>query len=416
MSTLVILLPARPRGDASGTAAAPGAGTEYSYVLSADGLSIAAQGRANLSLLPRAVNRVAVVHDLDLGWQRLALPKAPASRLRAALVGMLEEQLLDEAQQTHFALAPGAAAGQMSWVAVVHKPWLAAHLAHLEHDGQNVDRVLPASAPDDVPTGHFFAASDMADGSQAQTWLVLSDANGVQCINLAGGMARGLIPAWTARGTRWSAAPAVAAQAERWLGAPLRVQGDADRGLQATRSLCNLRQFDLSAHHRGLRALREWVKHMRSPSWRAARLGLVGLLAVQVLGLNFWAWRQGQAVAQRQQAMDELLRSSFPAVRAVLDAPVQMRRETERLQAFSGQASESDLEPLLVAAARAWPPGQSPLESLRYEPGRLVLSARGWAAAHSAEFADRLRAAGWALESADGRMTISRRADARRGP
>ena len=87
MSILVVLIPPRPRGGAS-------ASGEFSYVLSPDGLAIGAQGRCAPALLPRADSVVAVLPDCDVGWHRITLPKAPSARLRAALVGVLEEALL----------------------------------------------------------------------------------------------------------------------------------------------------------------------------------------------------------------------------------------------------------------------------------------------------------------------------------
>jgi general secretion pathway protein L len=106
MSVLVLLIPSRPR---LGSAAADERSGEYNYVLSPDGLSAGKLGRAATALLPKADSVVAVLADSDVSWHRLTLPKAPAARLRAAVVGVLEEALLDEPELLHFALAPGAA-------------------------------------------------------------------------------------------------------------------------------------------------------------------------------------------------------------------------------------------------------------------------------------------------------------------
>ena len=43
-------------------------------------------------------------------------------------------------------------------------------------------------------------------------------------------------------------------------------------------------------------------------------------------------------------------------VAPVLDAPLQMQRETEALRAAAGQAGDNDLEALMGAVATAWPP------------------------------------------------------------
>jgi general secretion pathway protein L len=92
----------------------------------------------------------------------------------------------------------------------------------------------------------------------------------------------------------------------------------------------------------------------------------------------------------------------------VLDAPLQMQRETEVLRAAAGRAGDSDLEALLAAAAAAWPETQGPVQTVRFEPGRLTLAAAGWNEQQVAQFRDRLRPGGWAVESADGRIVLSR--------
>ena len=73
--------------------------------------------------------------------------------------------------------------------------------------------------------------------------------------------------------------------------------------------------------------------------------------------------------------MTELLRSSHPQVRSILDAPVQMQRETELLRAASGRAGAEDFETLLALAAVAWPDGQPPVQQVRFEAGRLMIAA-----------------------------------------
>ena len=63
---------------------------------------------------------------------------------------------------------------------------------------------------------------------------------------------------------------------------------------------------------------------------------------------------------------------------------------------------------MVGAAAAAWPEGAGPVQTLRYEPGRLTLGTDDWDDAQAASFGERLRAAGWTVEAADGRYTISR--------
>lgn len=404
MSVLVIQIPPRPR-ISSRHAAEPVAKPppEFDYVLSNDGLTVASSGRCASALLPRADSLLALLADADVAWHRVAVPKAPAAKLRAALAGTLEEALLDDEEAVHFALAPQTTPGQTGWVATMHKPWLSAVLAELEAAGRVVDRVLPSSAPGDGASGHFFLEAP----GDANAMLALSHADGVACLRTGGTLARALLPT-DGSPVRWTASPAAAGAAERWLGSPVNVLGDAERALQAARSLWNLRQFDLAPRHRGTLALREALRRLLSPAWRPVRFALIGLVAVQLLGLNIHAFRQQSAIDAKRAEMASLLRSAHPGVRAVIDPALQMRRETENLRAAAGRTGDGDLEVLLGAAAAAWPDGQGPVQTLRFEPGKLTLMAPGWGEPQVAQFRERLRPAGFAVEMAEGRVTLSR--------
>lgn len=409
MSTLVIQLAARGRlrarspGGAEPEAARPQ--HDYAYVLSSDGVAVAAQGECAPALLPDADSVALVLADSDVSWHRIALPKAPAARLRAALAGVLEDALLDDADKLHFAVAPEAVAGEATWIAVVDKAWLQAELTALEQAKVFVDRVLPQSWPDEPASAHFELAHDSADGSP---WLHWAHADGVVALRLQGSLAREVVPEPLPPGTRLSATPGAVAAAEQWLDMPVAVVSPAERALQATHSLWNLRQFDLARRSRGIRALRDALRQVQSPAWRPLRWGVAALAATQLVGLNAWAWHLRSTLDDRRAAEVALLQSTFPQVRAVLDAPVQMRREVAQLRAAAGKPDESDLEPLLQAAAAAWPIGLAPVEQLRFEPGRLTLTASNWKPEQIEQFRARLRPQGLQVESAQGRLVVSR--------
>jgi general secretion pathway protein L len=307
--------------------------------------------------------------------------------------------------------------GRNGWVAVTHKPRLQAALAALETAGLSVERVATASVPGVAARGHFYTQ----DGVETATpWLALAQADGVVCLRLQGGLARALQPVAGATGAAdtasvsWTATPAAATAAERWLGAPVTVLTDSERALEAlgpagaTKGVLNLRQFDLVARHRGMRALREGWKRFLSTEWRPVRWGLTALVAVQLIGLNLQAWQQRQLLTAKRGAMVALLKTTHPSVRAVLDAPLQMERETERLRAAAGRPGDNDLEALLGAAAGAWPDGLGPAQMLRFEGNRLVVAAPGWAEPQVTQFRDRLRGAGYSAEFSEGRITIAR--------
>ena len=457
---LVILLPAPLHADS----ATPDQASALAWLLSPDGLSVARQGRSAPALMPRADTVMAVVPANAIAWHQPVAPRAPPARLRAALGGVLEEQLLSDDEATHLALAPRLVPGAPVWVAALHKPWLTGQLALLTAAGLLVDRLVPALAPllaadgatlpaaaaaaagvavtranesqasrpttpaaataataltaaaaapalsaataDVEPSCHCFTGTD---GSGSDTlWLAWADADGALCLPVTGALARSLLPRWLARGTRFSATPAAAAVAEAWLGGPVAVRSEAEQALAAVRSRWNLLQFDLAPQHRGSMALGKLGRQWAGPAFAMARRGLLALLLIQLVGLNVMAWQQQTALADKRAAMDALLRTTHPQVRAVLDAPLQMQRETAALRAAAGVPGDDDFETLLAALAGAWPDGQAPVAQLRFEPGRLSLPAAGWPPPLVDQLRARLQSSGWALASAEGRLDMQR--------
>lgn len=417
MTVLAIQLPPRERltsrfGAVAGgleTAAAqagPRLTGDWAFVFSADGSSVVQAGSAPVSLLPRADHVVLVLAEAEVSWHRVDIPRAPPARLRAALLGVMEESLLDDDEALHFALATGAAAGQPGWVAVTQRPHLAAALAVLEAGGLVIERVVAASEPAETARGHFFTADP---GSEAAPWLAFAGPEGAWCMRLKGALARTLQPA--VETVRWTATPAAATAAERWLGAPVALLPEAERLLEAAgASRSNLRQFDFTPRRRGSRALRGLGKQFWSTEWRPVRAGLAALVLLQLVGLNTYAWQQRRAIAGKRLVMAELLRTAYPGVRAVLDAPLQMQRETERLRTAAGRPGDADLEALMGAAAAAWPEGLGPVQTLKFETGRLTLGAAGLGEPQIVQFRERLRGAGFSVEMAEGRIVVTRAA------
>lgn len=397
MSVLVILLPPRPR---TGAIQAP---ERYTYVRCSAGRVYADEGQATAAQLPRTRQACLVLADTDISWQRTTIPKAPRARRRAALGAVLEDELLDDDADLHLALEPGVAAGQSGWVAVLRRDWLAAVLKDLEAAGVPITRVLPASWPGTPARLHVLAHD--ADGLAPR--LVHSSEQGVSCLRMAGSLARRRLPAASVQALRCSAHPGVAAEAERWLERSVDLLTDAQRALQALDSPWNLRQFDLAPRHRGLRGLAAGLQRLRSPQWRALRWGLAAALLAQGVGLNAYAWKLQQQLRDKRQAQVRLLQQAYPQVRSVLDAPLQMQRETERLRSAAGQPGAGDLEPLLGAVAAAWPEGTPPVQALRYESGRLTLAAPLLTPPQQAQFTARLRSAGYEARTQGTQLVVA---------
>lgn len=416
MSILIIQLPARQRLGAvthDAAPATPGA-QSYAYVLSPDGEIVGRQGRCELTQMPPADSVVAVLAPTDISWHRLTLPKAPQSRLRAALASMLEEALLDDGDHLHFAVAPQAKAGQTTWIAVCDHTWLTSQLMALEKAKLRVDRVVPGAAPDEPPTALFHEAYEAGQpGSESgpEVLMTWSSGEGVSTFPLTGSLSRGLLPDPLPPHARFFATPPVASPAERWLGHAVMVHTQPELMLQAARSLWNVLQFELAPRSKGAHAVSDQLRRFLSPEWRPVRVGLMALVAVQIVGLNLWAWHQQHTLKQRQAERVQLLQQAHPQVRVVLDAPVQMARETDALRAQAGEAGANDLETLMAVVATAWP-AEKPSSALRYDGQSLTVAPpAGWGPSEMEQFRVQLGAAGVQVDAeADGRLTV------RRGP
>jgi len=410
MSVLVVLTPAPARA-ADTSARATGASglgdAAWPWALCDDSPQIVSQGASPPALWPRADSQVMVVPAQALAWIPVDLPKVPVGRLPAALAGLLEEALLEEADELHVALPPQAKPGRPATVAVMPRSHLQQVVQAAEAAGREIDRVVPAFAPCRPPRGHFRQVD--LDG-QGTCQLVWADERSVAGLPLQGDGARALVQQASEQAT-WSSTPAAAAAAEAWAGRPLPVVPEAQTWLDAAGSGWELRQFDLAPRHRGLRWGRDAWRRFRGPDWRPVRLGVAALVAVNVLGLHLWSWQQQQAVQARKQAQVALLKATHPQVRVVLDAPLQMQREADRLRVAAGQPGEADLEAALSAAAAAWPAGLGPPQALRYERGQLTLSAASFSPGQLGAMAEKLQPLGWAVEGSGGRLSMTRRGD-----
>ncbi len=369
MTTLIVTLSSEP-ADAAAL---------YDYLVSPDGHSVAEQSRVPLALLPQLGNAtevVALVAADKLSWHRVQLPRGSIgrrffqdggpSRLRAVLEGLLEDQLLDETAQLHFALEPGASAEVPVWVAACDREWLRSALQALEQAGLKVGRIVPEFAPD------LLADALYVTGEPEQAQIVFSNSGSVALWPLS--KASVALLNWPqARGI--VAEPSVAALAEHLFKRSVTLEQTGQRRLQASRSAWDLAQFDLlaSSGARTRKRLSDSLGNLlRAPRWRAARLALVSLLLVNLVGLNAWAWREQSQISTQRAAIREVLTSTFPSVRMVVDAPIQMSKEVAALQQSSGAASARDLEVMLAAFGSVAAPNTVPT-GLEFAAGELRL-------------------------------------------
>lgn len=403
MSTLVVCLPLGPLGSA----------TEWAFALTADGRHPVDHGKAAAALLPQpqgaGAEVVAVVPVQALAWHRVELPKgiAPGTpRLRAALEGLLEEQLLDDTDSVHLALQPGARGGETAWVAVSDRAWLRNALQALESAGRPVTRIVPEFAPE----GSLALAAIGEEPEQGT--IIAASEEGVLALPLAG-TTLSLLPAVPEDAPRL-AEPAVAALAEQLMPQAWTLQQAPQRWLQSARSRWDLAQFEFASSTRA-RALKKiatgWSALLRAPEWRPARWAAVLVLAVNVVGLNAWAWKERSSLDDKRETVRRTLRDTFPQVRTIVDAPVQMEREVALLRQQTGTASARDLDALLAALAAALPDGRAPA-ALEYINGQLRAGGLALSSDEVRTVGTRLRGLGYTA-SAEGALLVIAAEDVR---
>lgn len=402
MSTLIVTLPK--------VLASPA--TLFDYVLTLDGQLKSEQSSAPAALLPKkgnALEVVAMVPVQQLSWHQVQLPQGllgrrlfqttSPQRLRAVLDGLLEEHLLDDPAQLHFALEPQAPADSPVWVAVCDRTWLQAALQVLEQAGLTVGRIVPAFAPQSLPD------SLQVIGEPGDAQVVSTALGGVTVWPLS--KATVSLLNWP-EGQAIVAAPGVAALAEALFHRPVALQSAAQQSLQAAQTPWDLAQFDLvnSSRSRTWKTLSANLGHfMKAPRWRAARLGLLALLLVNVAGLNVWAWKEQAAINAQKMAIREVLTRTFPNVRVVVDAPIQMSRELLALQQANGAASGRDLESLLSHLEAVSPAGYTP-SALDFVAGELRLKGPPFKPDEVAAMAFKLKPRGYGLSTEGDSLVI----------
>jgi general secretion pathway protein L len=400
MATTVLLLPT--------DMPAPVVALDYAVLQEGAG-AVAARSTA-LSLLPAALrgaqggDLVLVVPAACLSWHLVQLPvgAAKSGRLQSVLEALLEEQVLDELGAVHVALPSPRPAQGACRVAVCDKAWLQAWVRALEQTGLEVGAIVPAHAPMSEGSTEGYVA---VTGTENQPELLQVSARGVLRLPL-----QAATVAYVSPPANWPvfAEPAVAALAEQLLGRPVQLQTRVQRAVLASQGSWDLAQWGLVAS-RGGRRLKRLSAALRTvlqaPRWRPLRWSMAALLAVNIAGLNLYAYQQQAAVRAERQAMVAVLQSSFPAVTVVLDAPLQMQRELARLQQSSGQLANTDLEAMLSAVGETAQNTEAP-RSLDYAAGELQLVGLQPAPAAQAGWQQALKARGYRVQSNGSTMTV----------
>ena len=338
MSLLLITLPDNP----------PSLSTPCLVAFSEDGRTVHRHSETALSVLSTLplAEVVAVIPAHRLSWQRVALPKGALknkTRLRTVLDGLLEDRVLQDCADLHFALQPQPDESAPVWVAVCDKKWLHAWLTALEQAGRPVLRIVPECAPAGADETASLAFIGDADAPRC----VFSSAAGVVALPVGAAVLNSLA---LNEGVKVTAEPAVSALAESYFSGTITLQTAAQRAVKAGQSAWDLAQFDLlrSPKARLQRRFSNVFQHLlHAPEWRPARWSLVALAAVHLVGLQAWAWQTQAAMKAKKAQINAVLLATFPQTPLIVDAPAQMAKALALLQQESGASASNDMETLL---------------------------------------------------------------------
>lgn len=388
------------------------------------------RGRAPLALLPKALATVLVIAARDVLLLPVALPpQLGASRLAQALPNLVEDQLVSDAQDCHIALDPeplpppesavvstGAARTPVPnrVVAVIDRGWFRFFYEAFLEAGHRALRAVPAtrclgaalarepalSSPADIDAsggasssspvacrvlfcpvapqaGHSGASSVelvVSQGALGQG-LLLEPASIVPALRLLAGGAR--IDSFCLVGLPADDSPFPAEHGATPRGGshwPAAIEpqelGFDELARAAIACRFDLCQFQFGAQ--SWRAHRDSLRRMRVPIALCVASGLIA-----TLGLNLDWWRASREASGLDSAMSALLLESFPATGAVLDAPAQMRRQTDALRTAAGELAPGDFLALGDALGRVLrAQGGLEIRSLDYERNTLNVTFR----------------------------------------
>lgn len=372
MRTLIIKLPSD----------LPNAHLAYSHTVvqvpsDAQALTIEWATANSMPVVDRHTEVVVMVPAINLSWHKVELPSSLRpydARLQSALQGILEERLLDDVTDLHMALQQDWRSLNRPWVAVCDCQWLTSHLRALEQSGLTVHRIVPEQCPQVVSAPPQITA--LGDADNAMVWLSHSEWGvlGQPVSELKNCSA--LLSEQDFRDAEISAEPSVVGLISEYFDRNARLLFPAEHWLAAVHSNWDLAQFSFKANtrtrllkksHRGINYF--W----HASAWKPARWGLWLLLACQLIGLNAWAWKTRTNWQSQQNTWSQILRETFPNTAIVMDAPLQMAQEVERLRKSAGQLDSNDLESMLVALGKSMPQGISAAGRLSFTPGQLRL-------------------------------------------
>ena len=363
----------------------------------------ATSGETALALLPKAAQIDLVFDPADVFVTAIEPPKLSEGKLRLALPNLLEERLLADAADCHFAfIVPRGGTGTTTIatmpkmpVAVIDRGVLTHALDACSEAGYRVraaySEIYTVPAPSAgvlsvrVDRGRAVARSATHDGFS----FVLAD---------------GEVPAALALAVRQLGVKRIQAfgrEAGRLtsLSGPLGVQINVASGLvdlPSTESAVNLLQgsFAQGGMLGGFMPLAGRASALRSASLKVPLAWAAIAALVAIGGMNAYWFKLESETSGIKQQMENAFRTSFPETTAVVDPVLQTKRQLNDLRARAGQPSANDFSVLNARTAQlltAAPLGS--VGAIEYRDGALKVKFKGGMADNPA-FQNTLRSVG----------------------
>jgi general secretion pathway protein L len=377
----------------------------FDHVLSVDGVHVLNHGSVSATDLPVAEQVVAVLPVSRLTWYSVKLPAVAKSQRMAAVIGLLEDQWLQDPEDLHISLhlrADAQADQDNALVCVCDAQWLRDALQPLVQVGRTPHRLVPELAPvmsSPTETLHVL-------GTPEHPLLAWCRGTGVLWSPLPCPW-----PLLAATPVQTHAEPALLDLAQTQAVVPAhawQTQTRAERWLAAAAMPWDLAQGEWS-QTRGQRIWRQalslGVALWHDPAWQTARWALSGLLLTQALGLLVWAWLIDQELNNQRQALGQLLRQTFTTTQVVIDPAAQMHQALQKLRQQVGAEHPAQLE-VMLQQLKAHLPASSHFESMSFDGKTLKVQGTGSFELDQAA-QNRLRQQGYLVQSQTKGVSLS---------
>jgi general secretion pathway protein L len=326
--------------------------------------------RVSLEALPAIRSLVLVFDARDVTLIPVKLPPLSGARLARALPNIVEEVLLQDAQDCAFAVGPRVG-DEHRLLAVIDRAWLEFVIGAFERRGVRVTAAWPAQLALPLPEGGR-AIACVHDGIAVRVgeldgfgWGASRDADfrteaivaSLEAAKHASGPAQVVVA--HAEDTSWESS--VRRAGER-LGVALRFTGLPEP---------QPAPVDLLPARQGTSGGR-WLASIDWRAWRLPAAVAGAALLAFVAGANLHWGRMVQERAALRAQMEATFRQAFPEAQVVIDPVLQMQRQVADLRLRSGHSGPDDFVPLLARFSQALGPrANDALASLEYREGRL---------------------------------------------